>query len=98
LPLWSRDGRELFYRDFGGAVIAVPLALTRTFVPGTPATVLPPSRIYTGFGAAISARTFDISPDGARFLMIKYLDDARPPSFMVVQNWEAEVESWERRR
>ena len=25
-PLWSRDGRELFYRDFGGALLSVPIA------------------------------------------------------------------------
>jgi hypothetical protein len=24
--LWSRTGRELYYRDFGGAMIAVPVA------------------------------------------------------------------------
>ena len=97
-PLWSRDGQELFYRDFGGAVVAVPIASTATFAAGTPATVLPPGRTYTGFGSAVSARTFDVSSDGTRFLMIKVLDDPRPPSFVVVQNWEAEVDSRQQRR
>jgi eukaryotic-like serine/threonine-protein kinase len=96
-PLWSRDGRELFYRDFEGALITVPVASTRTFVPGTPSTVFPASRTYLGFGSAIGARNYDVSLDGRRFLMIKVLDDTRPPSFMVVQNWEAEVESGQRR-
>jgi eukaryotic-like serine/threonine-protein kinase len=93
-PLWSRDGHRLIYQDFDGALIAVPVTAARTFLPGTPATVIPGSRTYAGFGSAMAARMFDISLDGTRFLMLKILDDdTRPPSFMVVQNWEAEVES-----
>ena len=56
-PLWSRDGRELFYRDFGGALLSVPIAAGHTFMPGPSATIIPPSRKYAGFGSAIGARS-----------------------------------------
>ena len=90
-PLWSRDGRELFYRDFGGAVIAVPVPQGVVFAPGPPVTILPPSRKYFGFGSAVGARGYDVSADGARFLMIKDLEEGRDPALVVVQNWLAEV-------
>jgi hypothetical protein len=85
--LWSRTGRELFYRDFGGAVVSVPVADSETFQPGVAATLIPAGRTYLGYGSSMGARTFDVSPDGTRFLMIKNLDASREPSFVVVQNW-----------
>jgi serine/threonine protein kinase/Tol biopolymer transport system component len=90
-PVWTRDGRELLYRDFGGAVIAVPVGAGRSFVSGGAVTVIPASRTYSGFGSAIGGRTFDVSLDGSRFLMIKELDAGDGPSFVVVQNWLTEV-------
>jgi eukaryotic-like serine/threonine-protein kinase len=91
-PLWSRDGGELFYQDFGGAIIAVPVASGRGFSPGPAVSVLPPSRKYAGFGSAGGSRPFDVSPDGSRFLMIKHLGGERPPFLVVVQNWMAEIQ------
>ena len=90
-PRWSRNGRELFYQDFGGAVIAVPMVPGGTFTPGAAATIIPASRRYAGFGSAIGGRPYDVSLDGSRFLMIKNLDQPREPTFVVVQNWLAEV-------
>ena len=90
-PLWSRNGGELFYQDFGGALLAVPVAPGGTFAPGAAATIIPANRRYVGFGSAVGGRPYDVSLDGARFLMIKNLNDGRPPAFVVVQNWLAEV-------
>jgi len=44
-----------------------------------------PNPGYRGAGAALSARSYDVSPDGSRFLMIKLGDAGRPPSIVVVQ-------------
>ena len=90
-PVWSRDGRELFYRDFGGALLSVSIAAGSAFRPGPAATILPPSRNYSGFGSAVGARSYDVSPDGSRFLMIKNLDVGVQLPFVLVQNWLAEV-------
>jgi hypothetical protein len=37
-----------------------------------------------------AGRTYDISPDGQRFLLIK-VEPAAPPSIIVVQNWTEEL-------
>jgi serine/threonine-protein kinase len=88
-PLWSRDGRELFYRDFTGAVMAVPVSLTATFVPGPPVKLLDGDG-YAGGGSAGSAYTYDLSRDGLRFLMMKE-GNAGASALVVVQNWTEEL-------
>ena len=90
-PLWSRTGRELYYRNFGGAIIAVPVAALERLSLGEPVTILPANSGYTGAGAALSARSYDLSADDARFLMIKHGEASRPPSIVVVQHWYTEL-------
>ena len=92
-PLWSRDGTELYYRDYSGAMMAASVTLGPTFIPGAVVTLFESKR-YTGSGAAGSGRTYDLSRDGSRFLMIKAagsLDDEPPPSLVVVLNWFEEL-------
>ncbi len=85
-PLWSRDGRELFYRDFGGGMLAASVTLTPTFAPG-PAVKLFENANYFGSGSALSGRTYDLSLDGSRFLMIKQLPTDEAAALVVVLNW-----------
>ena len=43
-------------------------------------------------GGARSTRTYDVSPDGQRFLMVKQLaSQAAAPQIIVVQNWFEEL-------
>jgi serine/threonine-protein kinase len=87
-PVWSPDGRELFYRDFTGAVMAVTLTPTPSFVAGPPVKLFEGTG-FAGSGSSGSAQTFDISTDGRRFLMIK---TARAePSLVLVLNWFEEL-------
>ena len=63
--------------------------------PGTPARRRSSSRrrYYTGGGAS-GGRTYDVSPDGQRFLMIKAPATdagAAPPALIVVQHWDEEL-------
>ena len=85
-PLWSHDGLELFYRSAAGAVMRVPVAPGPTWTISTP-TQLIESRPY----ALGTYRTYDVSPDSKRFLMIKHSDAAgqtsTAPRIVVVQNW-----------
>ena len=50
-------------------------------------------RYYAGMGGQ-AGRSYDIAPDGQRFLMLKDgaggTETAPPPSFVVVQNWFGE--------
>jgi DNA-binding winged helix-turn-helix (wHTH) protein/Tol biopolymer transport system component len=89
-PLWSRDGRELFYRDFGGGMLAASVTLTPTFAPG-PAVKLFENANYFGSGSALSGRTYDLSLDGSRFLMIKQLPTDEAAALVVVLNWFEEL-------
>jgi serine/threonine-protein kinase len=95
-PLWARSGREPFYFAGDGTLMGVPVEARReTWSSGAPAKLLEP-RYFTGaLGAATIGRTYDVSPDGRRFLMIKegeggdHLSVA--PQIVVVQNWSEEL-------
>jgi serine/threonine-protein kinase len=91
-PLWARSGKELFYFGPDGALMQVTVqASDSTWSAGAPARLLEP-RYHTGGGA--SGRTYDISLDDERFLMIKAPggDPTQPqPSIVVVQNFFDEL-------
>jgi serine/threonine-protein kinase len=86
---WSRDGRELYYLTLKGALIRIPIESGPIFTPG------PPTRVVEGdyyFGVAGSPRTYDVSPNGRRFLMIKPVNEtSTPASLVVVQRWIDEL-------
>ncbi len=85
-PLWSRDGRELFYRCPDG-YMAVPVGAGTTFTPGKP-TVL-----YRGAYTSVSETpNWDISRDGKRFLMVKSVAlDETPRRLNIVLNFFEEL-------
>ena len=90
-PLWARDGSELFYLDRGRQLMAVSVRLDPGFDFGNPGVVLEESSpAFPGAGG----RTYDVSPDGERFLMIKEGgsgDETPPAEPIVVLNWFEEL-------
>jgi hypothetical protein len=91
LPLWSRDGRELFFGSLDGRqMFAVPVRAGTTFDPGRPQVLfelamLPVQR---------AARPYDIAPDG-RFVVIRS-DQANvvggtASNLILVRNWFEEL-------
>jgi len=71
---WSRGGRELFYTStqaIGGQatltrMMVVPVTLQPTFTPGTP------RQLFEGrYGATAGIRSYDVTADGRRFLMVQ---------------------------
>ncbi|HET9195673.1 MAG TPA: protein kinase [Vicinamibacterales bacterium] len=89
-PLWARNSAELFYLSPTGALMRVGVALGPIWAPTAP------TRLFEGrYGVAASqaGRTYDIAPDGKRFLMIKPIDsaDQTPASLVVVQNWHQDL-------
>ena len=87
-PVWSTDGRELFYRQ-GNRLMAVTTQTDPTFASGTPA-VLFEANYYTDS----ILRPYDVAPDG-RFLMLKPTSSAEegdlPLQLTVVLNWFEEL-------
>jgi len=91
-PLWSRNGRELFYVSLTGA-------LMRVGIDNGPASATAPTQLigegYLTAPPIDLGRTYDVSPDGQRFLMIKDGDGtaqtAASRSIIVVQHWGEEL-------
>ena len=83
-PLWSRDGREMFYRDLTGAVMRVAIEVGPGWAADTPTMLFGAGQYYFGYGEAFG-RTYDISRDGRRFLMIKDVapDQSSAPTILV---------------
>jgi eukaryotic-like serine/threonine-protein kinase len=87
-PLWSADGKELYYLDPAGAMMAVPITTTASqLLPGTPA-VLFPTRIVGGGVDIQGGRQYDIT-SGGLFLINMTLDSAVTP-ITLIQNWNPE--------
>jgi len=87
-PLWARSGRELFYLDGAGAMTRVPIHTAPTFSAGIPTKVFD-TRYFNGG----NGRSYDVSPDGQRFLMIKASATEQAPSMVVVLNWLEELKA-----
>ncbi len=95
-PLWAPDGREVFYLTSAG-VMGVPVEAGANFTPGTSVLIVPGT--YYGGASAGSGRTYDVSPDGQKFLLFKEgaIDPDDPfaglTRFHVVQNWHQELKA-----
>jgi Tol biopolymer transport system component len=89
-PLWSRDGKELFFIDASGVLMSVTVEGQSPLVFGTPEKVLTNSYLWSI--PTFSGRQYDISPDGKRFLMLKGTNESTTAgSVTIVQNWFEEL-------
>jgi serine/threonine-protein kinase len=90
--LWARSGRELFYQA-NGAMMAVPVRTTDSnFSYGNPTKLFDAAPYYFG----IAGHTFDVSPDGQKFLMIKNAaasDRSAAPSLIVAEHWTDDLKT-----
>ena len=83
-PVWSRLGRELFYRN-GDRMMGVAVQTEPTFVAGHP------QLLFEGHYYAGSWTNFDVAPDG-RFIMIQNdRTDAPQTRIAIVENWFEEL-------
>jgi serine/threonine-protein kinase len=86
-PLWSRGGRELFYRNGAGDMVAVRVETTPTFSAG-PTGVLFPAGEYV---ADVNHRQYDVTADGERFIMLRPVGDNVHGEMILVQNFFGEL-------
>jgi serine/threonine protein kinase len=91
-PLWARNGQQLFYRGHGQGQNQIRVVDVRTdggFAASKPRLLFEGS----GYGTAVPVRSWDLSFDGRRFLMVK--SEQRKPTpvteLVLVQNWFEEL-------
>jgi serine/threonine-protein kinase len=95
-PVWARSGRQLFYRAPAPGrmmrMMVVDVTLGDVFTAGKPRALWEAaSAQYPG---GTGGRTFEVAPDGRRFLMIQQRDPLPQPPIthvVLVQNWLEEL-------
>jgi serine/threonine-protein kinase len=92
-PLWARSGQELFYASPTGALMRVGVDHASSWTATAPTRLVKEG--YVTIPGGNPGRTYDISPDGQRFLMIKEGSGtdqtAVAPQVIVVQHWIEEL-------
>ena len=84
-PVWSPKGDELFYRN-GDKWMAVSISTEPEFKPGTPKV------LFEGPYKNVPGLSYDVAPDGQRFLVLKPVyDDSEVRELHVVTNWFEEL-------
>jgi Tol biopolymer transport system component len=93
-PLWSPNGRQLFYLG-GDAAMAVSVKTDPSFSLETPKVLFRIRYSPTDLAAPLSLNSWDISPDGKRFLMTNLPWPAEiaggPRKINIVLNWFEEL-------
>jgi Tol biopolymer transport system component len=83
-PRWSKDGKKIYYRS-GLRIMVVDVQLSPEIV------ISKPRVFYEGLFVNVGGRSYDISPDGSRALVIaEPVDTAR--SIRLITNWLDKVE------
>jgi hypothetical protein len=87
--VWRRDGGELFYAGKDGVLTAAAFETA-----GGRARVRDPQPLFplllgSSFGIDTSRRSYDVAPDGERFLIVRRAPDAENDDAVVVLNWTA---------
>jgi Tol biopolymer transport system component len=85
-PRWASSGRELFYVN-DRKMMAVELQLSPTFRAGTPKVLFERNIALAG------GSSYDVAPDGKRFLMLKQVAEAQPQrdQLNIVVHWFEEL-------
>jgi Tol biopolymer transport system component len=80
--VWSRDGKQLYFRDSAGPLLAVDVQpQANEFHSGLP------RQIFTSHGGV---RPIDAAPDGRILVMVQADQEVSPPITLVL-NWDAEL-------
>lgn len=81
-PVWSRDGRELFYYVAPATIVAVSVS------PGAPLVLGRPIVVASGAAGPRlgGGPSYDVSPDGKRLLVLKDVGSARS-ELRLILNW-----------
>jgi len=88
-PRWHPDGRELYFLDPAGAMMAATISVSgNSLLHGTPVRLFP-TRILGGGMDAIASGQYDVAADG-RFL-INLMQDTETTPITLIQNWNPDA-------
>jgi len=83
-PRWRGDGKEIFYISPSGMLMAVPVGSDGGFSTGTPA---PLFQIHGRAPiSSTDAFTYDVTKDGKRFLVNRYVSPEHVPPLTILLN------------
>jgi len=89
MPVWNRNGSELFYAARDGMLMSAALRLAA----GRLEIAEPQPLFLLRFGVSgevqFQRHPYDVSPDGQRFLVIRRAPDTEADGAVVVTNWTA---------
>jgi serine/threonine-protein kinase len=86
-PVWSRDGRRIFYAN-GNKLLVASVATNPTFSVSAREVLFETN--YEIVGTLLGHANFDVSPDGSSFLMLRS-EVANRDEIIVIPNWKAEL-------
>jgi serine/threonine-protein kinase len=86
-PLWSRDGRELFYRNGQGDMVAVRVETQPVFSTGATSVLFSD----TDYRRNVVHREYDVTADGERFIMVRPMGVGVESRLILVQNFFEEL-------
>ena len=89
MPVWNRNGREIFYAAKNGILMSVTLhPVGGRLEAGEPQPLFPLQFDLSG-ELPWHLLPYDVSPDGQKFLVIRRAPGVEPDGVVVVTNWTA---------
>jgi Tol biopolymer transport system component len=89
MPVWNRNGSELFYAAKDGMLMSVIMRLAVGRLEIAEPQPLFLLRLGVSGEIQFHRHPYDVSPDGQRFLVIRRAPDAEGDGVVVVTNWTA---------
>ncbi len=89
MPVWNRNGSELFYAARDGTLMSVTIRLAAGRLETAEPQPLFPLQLGVKGELPWLHHPYDVSPDGQRFLVIRRAPDTEADSAVVVTNWTA---------
>jgi hypothetical protein len=98
-PRWAHSGKELFFRNATGALVAAAVVPAATFTPGMRTVLFEGSRFFTGGDLGYNAPSYNVAPGDQRFVFMRPVvptaaaGPAPVDRLVQVTNWAAEVQA-----
>jgi Tol biopolymer transport system component/predicted Ser/Thr protein kinase len=89
MPIWNRNGSELFYAARDGMLMSVTLRFAADRLEIAEPQSLFPLRLAVSGEIQFPRHPYDVSPDGQKFLVIRRAPDTEADGAVVVTNWTA---------